>query len=632
MSSISFPPQLAPPLGTILNLVRGLKYGDELRCHAIEDNADHRCEELYKIRMRYLKTLLETVRQMDPPFSQDDATQLAAVLLCTKHRKAKEQMGPLVHAFTATPSQKSSGAKDQTGPRRDSMRPLDSLVQYDDAKKQLLDSQHGFRCIAYDVATGRCSSEVSKDKVTTARSIIGIDLETDHSEEMESTDGEDDEGFVDEDESFDEDDDYCEDDEGSSQQSKIRPLIHLLLCKDHSHWFWLDLYHSLWQKHIAPESVYDEEEPGQWSQQDYEATEDGGSDGYSDSQSDVSELTVGRSDNDETEEASESLDTSPKTPAKSPNGRKANSSNSATETLPSNESPSSDPPIPPQDQKSSARKSKQRSTQGGEATPSIQISETPSSESPPPSNRKKPARSPRSSLRRSSANAVQSSPGSGSTDEDLAANLDSMNLGTSPAKQPQDAEDGYIGPTELVFDADSPVIPDEAARQVEENLCNLLLQPVGPQKKKSTANIYVLRSTDRPGLVKIGITADLPINRCKQIKAQSGLNDLVIIHAVRDLENADRVERIIHCHLAPFNEDPLCKNRNYREWFRFDARLAVEIVNAWAVWMQRKPYRYRSLGDGWSAKLEELQLDGMRQNQETVQQLYERHVRWTRQV
>ncbi|KAF9629040.1 hypothetical protein BFW01_g10243 [Lasiodiplodia theobromae] len=589
MSSISFPPQLAPPLGTILNLVRGLKYGDELRCHAIEDNADHRCEELYKIRMRYLKTLLETVRQMDPPFSQDDATQLAAVLLCTKHRKAKEQMGPLVHAFTATPSQKSSGAKDQTGPRRDSMRPLDSLVQYGDAKKQLSNSQHGFRCIAYDVATGRCSSEVSKDKVTTARSIIGIDIETDHSEEMESTD-------------------------------------------DHSHWFWLDLYHSLWQKHIAPESVYDEEEPGQWSQQDYEATEDGESDGYSDSQSDVSELTVGRSDNDETEEALESLNTSPKTPAKSPNGRKANSSNSATETLPSNESTSSDPPIPPQDQKSSARKSKQRSTQGGEATPSIQISETTSSESPPPSNRKKPARSPRSSLRRSSANAVQSSPGSGSTDEDLAANLDSMNLGTSPAKQPQDAEDGYIGPTELVFDADSPVIPDEAARQVEENLCNLLLQPVGPQKKKSTANIYVLRSTDRPGLVKIGITADLPINRCKQIKAQSGLNDLVIIHAVRDLENADRVERIIHCHLAPFNEDPLCKNRNYREWFRFDARLAVEIVNAWAVWMQRKPYRYRSLGDGWSAKLEELQLDGMRQNQETVQQLYERHVRWTRQV
>ncbi|OJD32600.1 meiotically up-regulated protein [Diplodia corticola] len=549
---------MASPLATIVDLVRNLDYGDELRCHAIQDNADHRCRTSFRTRVKEAEARRNSflkAKLLDEVLDPTDTIYLAQRFLCGPHRTRNKHLHPLVNALESADFnyglQRGKGCAHDVSPSSSSR--FIELVDFSTARR-LLDDRHQFWCIANDRKTEPCNSKITRYKLAKARRILSTMRGEDHFEE-DSENEEIDSSFL--------DGDDVEQDESYEDEplNKLPNLIGCLLCQNHFHWFWLDLYHSQWRTTICSDTL----------------TELGLDD---DSESDHSST--------EEEEENTWL---------------------GSESVVSDEESLDDDEVP-----------------SGVLSPfSVQSPRL----STPSLSQDSPARPSHSSKQASPApRKSRSSPKS--LEQDLVESFSALGINTGAAEKNKHAKPVQLGFPDVKQDNTSLVLPDKTMRQLESSLCHLLRKELAPKKTRS---VYIMQSTCRPGLVKIGMTKrKSPGKRVREIKYRCKLEHLEVLHFLTGVENATRVERLAQCHLKPFKEPFQCIGHEDREWFRCSPAVAREVVDAWVVWMERRPYKHYLLKDHWKAKVEGIKSNENSCQEETFRQLLKRHIRWTQQV
>ncbi|KAH7381233.1 hypothetical protein DE146DRAFT_636983 [Phaeosphaeria sp. MPI-PUGE-AT-0046c] len=109
-------------------------------------------------------------------------------------------------------------------------------------------------------------------------------------------------------------------------------------------------------------------------------------------------------------------------------------------------------------------------------------------------------------------------------------------------------------------------------------------------KKPREASVYLLRSPDLPGLVKVGMTGSIA-NRKTQFKSRCG-QIMDTIDNVDLLHGVERIEALVKLDLRDLNEPWQCQKcgREHQEWFRIDEEQAKRILQMWVDWLEQKPY------------------------------------------
>ncbi len=175
----------------------------------------------------------------------------------------------------------------------------------------------------------------------------------------------------------------------------------------------------------------------------------------------------------------------------------------------------------------------------------------------------------------------------------------------SPSRNPSDRHE------------EEPVFPKWAEKNAPISragivtvLCTSMLEnALTADKGTDDGWIYIFRSPDFPGFLKIGRTTNDIRVRKRQIESKCKVYELELVEEIecfRKVSYHHRVERLIHedlgnerrkftckCkkpnkkHDSTFNDD---SQTEHGEWFAIDETLAKEVVKKWKDYMRLKPY------------------------------------------
>lgn len=587
--------KLTPPLATIIQTLREVDGKRSLRCYALVDGPEYRCKNSIKPRTPEME-----LYSSDPPFKSHVAKSLVHLLLCHAHRKKENQLSPLLLALTAVGA--SSASLTLSGPRRDSCLGRDSLhpdlVRYDDAKTELLESDGQFWCIALDEAGEQCRCAVDQAKLFRYAA-------WDHEEELDWL-----------------------------LKENLRRTIHCMLCDDHSHWFWLDLYHDLWSSEMDSDDQSDQStEPDSTMAAEELSDEE---ESFCSPNGTHTTINIALQQNIQ----NNYYNISPAQAESSGATCEPAATNSTQTTfftqLTTLLSPQSVLRLLPRTSEPPSRST----------TPTISLSRAPSPSVPTT----RPTPSPGHSSSRATTPAHQPSrPATPAVDDDLAAGMQNLDINDSnspsrgrgrksttpqrsarPSASPSGGDGG--GPRHTC----RSTLRAHEVTAIEHKLATLLRTPISPHDNHQRRHIYVLTTPAYPQLVKIGYTERDMSTRRKEICKDLGLalGDLREHCVVANVPCAERVERLVHGQLAPLKEGVEGRGGRvaHREWFRCDAGFAKELVGAWVKWMiERKPYVHAGLSDKWRGKVTGLERDAEARGEEAFRDMVERHLRWLRQ-
>jgi hypothetical protein len=94
----------------------------------------------------------------------------------------------------------------------------------------------------------------------------------------------------------------------------------------------------------------------------------------------------------------------------------------------------------------------------------------------------------------------------------------------------------------------------------------------GYQKEGETGYVYVLVSSEKPGIVKIGMTNRTAEERANELTASTGVSMPYIVAYSVETSNPLQLERKIHAH---FSEKRINPNR---EFFRVSVQEAIQAI------------------------------------------------------
>ncbi|KAK0653676.1 hypothetical protein DIS24_g5866 [Lasiodiplodia hormozganensis] len=177
-----------------------------------------------------------------------------------------------------------------------------------------------------------------------------------------------------------------------------------------------------------------------------------------------------------------------------------------------------------------------------------------------------------------------------------------------------------------------PILSSNQVRRLELGLCTKLREWL--RGKRIPGRVYVLHSPSRPDLVKIGM-ATSPARRARQLRKDCNLSDLVVAHKSVKIDRPDRVEALAHRQLAPFMQEIRCDHGGgptqvHKEWFRCSVEMVKRVVDAWAAWMKKDPYKRTTLRPQWKNRLEELK--GSSEEEVKFAEIFARHKEWMEQA
>ena len=174
---------------------------------------------------------------------------------------------------------------------------------------------------------------------------------------------------------------------------------------------------------------------------------------------------------------------------------------------------------------------------------------------------------------------------------------------------------------------------------------NLLLDYIksGPLAKSERKDryIYVLRSKEREGQVKIGRTDSSVDARMAYIRNKCRFKHLESVYDGEQvaLPNLQRLEKLCHTELKSFKKNYLCKTcknggvpQEHEEWYEVPSEIAIQTVQKWRTWLSLSPYDKDGLlkplwreriGPGLFGR----KLFGG--EEETIHDHYIRHQRWS---
>lgn len=681
-------PELAPPLAAIIQRLRNVTEGCKLRCCALVGNNTHCCDKCYEPWTQDIEPLIKVICNTKPPFSEEHATAISRVLLCEQHRHIKKHLTPLRLTLMASKASASKEWHDDSSlPRRtrNSLNPTTDVVpsrrsraksaepdletssslpertgvvHFYDASSELQDQGNRIQCIAYDPVMGRCGRKLPSAIARSMFATLSGEEEGDEDEEYRGTDSED------------------EEQEGiESPLQHLWPFIHALLCNDHRHWFWLKFYYDEWQGHVACDdsAVGDSEF---WSDSEPEtAIADASHNNWSDSESvsDAEDFTGGyatpRADiyqSIEGDDGSSSSPIQPGTPAptglittlygllstprrlmdaltwntqsaperltrswKEPEMQETKPTTSETGLLSPFEPSSPNIRIQSEGPETPTKvKTGRRMTTTNPCTPSISVSKAPMTPSPTPRPSDQRRRSLRITPRESNSPRQPCSPspkenGDVVEDEDLVASMRKRDADASSSDSSESDSNS----------ANATILTPGWSRSISEKLHDGILQSLG--RKTTTGCIYIMRTPSHPGLIKIG-KAKNPSKRRNEIENDCNLDDLRILHVWRDVPHHERAELLVHLQLRKFREILPCAHEgsdraiDHKEWFRCEVSFAKRAVNVWVMWMEKDPYQNRALAPSWSSELGSI-LGPKGGREETFEDLFQRHKRWTEQ-
>jgi len=92
------------------------------------------------------------------------------------------------------------------------------------------------------------------------------------------------------------------------------------------------------------------------------------------------------------------------------------------------------------------------------------------------------------------------------------------------------------------------------------------------EKDKGKGYVYVMVSSEKPNLVKIGMTKREPEKRAKELSQSTGVSMPYIVAYKSKVENPSEVERIVHESLSNKRVNP------NREFFRVETNKAIRAI------------------------------------------------------
>ncbi|KAF4540603.1 Meiotically up-regulated protein [Lasiodiplodia theobromae] len=408
----------------------------------------------------------------------------------------------------------------------------------------------------------------------------------------------------------------------------LRIVIHYWLCEQHSHWFWLDFYYDLWVTEIGCDDELDESVEDEPNENIEDESDERVEDESDESADDESHESADDKSHESVEECSST---------ESNSAVAAKESSSEKKMFASEHGGPNSPPITIniaiQEYNYYAVSAQQSKNEIIGGLPESQSTpQTPQSlhnlaqgvlpasvlrlvpESRNPGVSEVPVRS--STLNRNRSQQETPNRGTTPTLDGLVAGVSRLDLKDSPLESKRK-------PRRAKNDAESLNSPfDIFIKRLVRKLEKCLAKNLGERLSNEIklGYIYVLTSTDKPGLVKIGYAGDDPE---KRIKAE-------------DVPHFRHVEKLIHCQLDPLMKEWDCepeKNRTHREWFRCKPDFAAKVVDTWAEWMKGEPYAHGVLREKWAARVyEELERDKQGRKDEVFVDMIARHRRLLEQT
>lgn len=161
----------------------------------------------------------------------------------------------------------------------------------------------------------------------------------------------------------------------------------------------------------------------------------------------------------------------------------------------------------------------------------------------------------------------------------------------SQEEEPEEVQVSATPAAATVATNDNPLVslPHVSAIDIHSSLLRKTCEPY--MKEKRQACVYLLRSPDLPGLVKVGMAGDIK-NRKSNFKSQCG-QIMETIDNVDLMHGVERIEALVKLDLSEFNERQKCKRcgRQHKEWFRIDEVRAKTTLQMWVDWLEQKPYQ-----------------------------------------
>ncbi len=146
-------------------------------------------------------------------------------------------------------------------------------------------------------------------------------------------------------------------------------------------------------------------------------------------------------------------------------------------------------------------------------------------------------------------------------------------------------------------------VPRRNLPAVNADVMKIILNTGKPNERLSAqdmkdGHIYAYTRSSNPGYVKIGLTEKTPLERLHV--AQRDCNCTLQLETTpegRRIPHVYQIERLIHAELALYrrrerrcNNGAGCPTKKHKEWFEVGVDLALEVINRWCSWAEKKPY------------------------------------------